>query len=333
MKNERGDDTRSPDRDIARLLEAAGPREQLPEDLKLRWEAHFRTELETARRARRRRFAIPLGALAAGIVALALVLDRPGGNDPEQIPMQVLAVAGGSSLLENEATRRPAAPGLDLAVGSVLETAADSRLKLNWAGFDVRLNERTRIRLLSDRLQLDEGELYVSNQGQRTALRSAAIVTPLATVRDVGTQFKVRYDGGRLSASVRTGSIVVETATGRQQADAASGTKQQVLVGVGGEVTVLEDRSDWTWIYPVAEPFALEGRSVLEFLQWYAAESGQELRFADEGAELAAGYTRFSGGIDMAGLNPEQAVTLVLSTTRFETRQEHNSLLISRRSE
>lgn len=328
-----GGDEHDTDRNIARLLEAAGPREELPKELESRWETHFRAELASARRARRCRYGVPLGALAASIVALALVLDRSDGTGAREIPMQVLAVAGSGEVQMSDGQRQPTVPGLNLSAGAVLETGSGSRLALSWAGFDVRLNEHTRLRLLNDRLQLQAGELFISDQGQRTLLSAATVETPIATVRDIGTQFKVRYEDDKVTTSVREGSIVVETEQAKQRVDAESKGKRALVVSADGSIEASADWSDWTWIYPVARRFDLEGRSVVDYLRWFAAETGREVRFADEAAELAAGYTRFSGAVDVSGLDPEQAVDLVLSTTRFEAKAEGNALLVSRRSE
>ena len=331
-----GKDDHDPDRDIARLLGAAGPREEPPEELKERWGAHFRAELaqaKHARQARRWRRALPIGAIAASLLLGLVILNRPHGTDATEIPMQVLAVAGSAQVQATPAARQAATPGLQLSVGAVLETQSRARLGLNWAGFDVRLNENTRLRLMQDGLQLDAGEIYVSSLGQQELLTSVVVVTPIATIRDVGTQFKVRYDDGEVTTAVREGSIVLETSRSRRRVDAAPGARQVLVASADGAVTVSEDTSDWSWIYPVAQRFALEGQTVLDFLRWSTAESGRELRFADEAAELAAAYARFSGAADISSLDPEEAVALVLSTTRFEAAPDGDALVVSRRSE
>ena len=104
-----------------------------------------------------------------------------------------------------------------------------------------------------------------------------------------------------------------------------------LLVRQDGVVEAADDTSDWTWIHSAARGFDLEGRTVLEFLQWAAGESGRELRFVDSAAELSAGFTRFSGTLELEGLNPEQAIAMVLSTTRFEARSEDGVLVVSQR--
>ena len=161
-----GNDDHDPDRDIARLLRAAGPREEPPEELRERWGAHFRAELaqaKHAKRARQWRLALPIGALAASLLVALVILNRPPGTDGTEIPVQVLAVTGSAQVQVTPARRLAATPGLQLPVGALLETQSRARLGLNWAGFDVRLNEQTRLRLMQDRLQLDAGEIYVSS--------------------------------------------------------------------------------------------------------------------------------------------------------------------------
>ncbi len=319
------------DADIARLLRELGPRETPPDELKRHWEARFRAELVSARRSRRKRRLLPLAALAASIVAVVLLLNPAGDPVPDTQSMTVVALTGDAHILAADATRQQASPGRSLTRGDVLVTAANSRVGLDWAGFDIRLNENTRVRLDAQEIELEGGELYISSRGRTTAFPVATIVTPLATVRDIGTQFKVRYDGRFVETSVREGAIEVQTATGDQQARALPGESRSLLVGPDGAVESAADDSDWSWITSVARPLNLEGLSVLEFLQWAASETGYELKFVDSAAELSAGYTRFSGDLDLEGLDPQEAMALVLSTTRFEAAREDGALLITRR--
>jgi ferric-dicitrate binding protein FerR (iron transport regulator) len=322
------------ERDIARLLEVAGPREELPEDLKRHWENHFRAELQSVRKKRRQGFLLPLIALAASIVVLVLVVDFFAGPAATATSMQVHAVAGQGQVILDERRRVAAIIGQHLSEGVAVETMIGGRMALTWAGFDVRLNQKSRLRLHRDHLALEAGEIYVSNRDRRISRRQVTVVTPYATVSDIGTQFKVRLSGDGVVASVRQGSILVRTDAGEHRADASADGGRTLFVGEDQSVQVTEDRTDWAWIYPVAESFELEGRTVFQFLRWSTGESGRQYRFADEEAALAARNARFSGGLDLANFDPDEALALVLSTTRFEARvQSDGSLLVSRRSE
>ena len=321
-------------RDIAQLLGAAGAREKLPEELKARWEDHFRAELQPILESPRRGFLLPLVSLAASVVVLLLVLDFFAGEPAASTPMQVTAVTGGGQLILDEQRRLAAVAGQNLSAGVTLETAAQGRVALSWGGFDVRLNHNSRLTLMNDHLELTAGEVYVSNFGRRTSHQRIVVKTPLAAISDIGTQFKVRLTADAVISSVRRGGIVVRTETGEHRAEAAPEHGRTLVVGADNTVSVSEDDSDWGWIYAVARRFDLEGRSVHEFLQWSVSESGRQLSFADESVALAARNTRFSGGIDLPGVNPDRAVAVALSTTRFIAEEQRDgSLLISRRSE
>lgn len=322
--------TQDGDQDIARLLQAAGTRETLPDELKDRWETHFRAELSQVRTSKRRRLLLPLSAVAASVLVLLLVMQNPFTADTTPLPISIAVIAGSASVLVEGGNWASAAEGQTLAPGSTVETGEDALVGLDWAGYDLRLNANSRLRLLNDALELEFGELYVNSVGRETAVPVAPIVTALGTVRDIGTQFKVRYDGQVLTASVREGSIEILSELFTQRVDAADSSRT-LLVKDDGAAQLVADDSDWAWIHTAAPPFALEGRSVLEFLQWAARESGQELRFADSAAELSAGHTRFSGDISLTGLGPERAVALVLSTTRFDARTEEGVIVVTRR--
>jgi ferric-dicitrate binding protein FerR (iron transport regulator) len=320
------------DEDIVRLLGAAGPREELPEELRSRWEAHLRAELAAVQPARRR-FALPLAALAASVVLLLLVLDRFAADVPATIPISVQAVAGTAEVLLDGKRRLAAVPGQNLASGATIASGRGSRAALHWAGYDLRLNSNSRVGLFDDHLRLEQGEIYISNLGRKTLLRSAVVVTPLASIRDIGTQFRVRVGEDTVVASVRDGSILLTTPAGEHRVDAGRETPQALQLSPGKTPRSAADAADWTWIFAVAQPFELEGRTVVDFLRWSSRETGRRLEFADENAALAARNTRLSGTMDISRVDPAEAVDLVLSTTRFEAREESGVLLVSRRSE
>ena len=320
--------------DIAQLLEAAGAREELPGELRERWESHFRSELQRASSGRRPGFLVPLLSLAASVLVLLLVLDFFAGESTPSTPMQVLAVDGDVQLALDERRRLAAIAGQNLSAGVTLETRPGGRVALTWAGYDVRMNDNSTLRLMNDRLQLEAGEIYVSDVGRRVSRRPIAVVTPFAVISDVGTQFKVRFVDDNVISSVRRGSILVRTKAGEHRVDAAPERGRTLTITADSSVTVSPDGTDWEWIYAVSRRFDLEGRSVYDFLQWSVSETGRELRFADESVALAARNTRFSGAVKLGGLDPDRAVAVALSTTHFSVEADADgSLRVTRRLE
>lgn len=324
-------DDENTEHDLARLLRAAGPRETLPGELGRRWEAHFRAELASARPRPSGRTRAALGGLAAALLAALLLGIEFGARSPTPPTAEVLSVAGRVELLGADA--HGLASGDTLPAGAVLASSPNSGIAIDWAGYDVRVHEDSRLLVESERLILQAGELFISDLGRQTRLRQATVVTPFGTVRDLGTQFKVRVEGDSVVASVRSGSILVESGSERERADAVAGESATLLLHRDRRVEAGDDRSDWGWIHALSRAFELEGSTVLDFLRWSAVESGQRLQFADDGVALAARSTRLSGSLDLGAIGPEQAISLVLSTTRFSALSEDGVLLVSRRSE
>ena len=67
----------------------------------------------------------------------------------------------------------------------------------------------------------------------------------------------------------------------------------------------------WRWAEAGAPPFAIEGRSLDEFLAWAARETGRNLVYASADAARESEQTRLKGSV--AGLSPEAAVAAVLA--------------------
>ena len=319
------------EQDIARLLQAAGPREALPGDLKQRWEQQFREELAPVIRRHRKRRWTALSAMAASVTLLALGLLFYKGSGVDGHHMKILTVAGSGWANPGADESQTATPGQNLNSGTTVVTGQDSRIALDWGGYDVRLNASSRLQVFRDHMALLEGEVYVSDEGLHVGNRGMKIKTSLATITDIGTQFTVRVEPGEVISTVRRGTITVTTANREISAEAGAGMAQQLTVHRDLHIERDTGNSDWGWIYQVSAGFETEGQSVYDFLQWSVGESGRDLQFASQDAEISARLAILSAA-DISSLNPEQAVDAVLASTRFIARRtESGALLIQRR--
>ena len=316
---------------IARLLRAAGPREQLPEALKQRWEGHFRDELASVSKARtqkRRRLA---AGLAAGLAAIAITLSLVMSPRVSHLPaVQVVTVSGTvTRSLDGEGDKQLQA-GQRLAVGDRLKTGGDSFTAIKWGGYDLRLNRDTRLNFREDGVSLDRGQIYVSDDPNRIGRFQLVVTTPQGSIRDIGTQFTVSVEAQRTVTTVRRGTVELDTGTATHRAKAESGSASRV--SVDRDLQVHTDRvppsgRDWAWIYLADPGFALEGSSAWEFLQWSVGESGMQLVFESAAAEAYARITTLHGSIE--GLDPERAVAPVLAATDLNSRVGEGILYIS----
>lgn len=312
------------DDDIARLLQAAGPREQIPGSVKESWDKTFRAELERVqsnRRGKRRRF---IGAVAATVAAItlgSLVLRQSPPDVPE---VRVVAVAG-----VGEVDLAPVQPGDLLAVGAGLNTGPDGRLAISWGGYDLRFDAKTKAVLESGGVKLEQGRLYVSDDGGFLRHR-LTVNTAQAAIRDIGTQFLVAVSPEGTEATVRQGAIVIATGSEEIQTRARVGLANRVQIDNRRQATTTHAAAsgrDWEWIYTVTPPHEIEGESAYEFLRWSTGESGLQLEFSDAHAEYYARNTILHGSFGEQG--PDSAVEMVLATTDLVPRREGDTLRIS----
>ncbi|HEY9182272.1 MAG TPA: hypothetical protein VIQ99_03670, partial [Gammaproteobacteria bacterium] len=87
--------------------------------------------------------------------------------------------------------------------------------------------------------------------------------------------------------------------------------------------------NDWGWAEELAPPFDTNGRSIGDFLAWFADQTGRTIVFADAAAERLA-QERITGSISVDA--PVEKLSLVLATTDLEARLEDDGrVVISRR--
>jgi ferric-dicitrate binding protein FerR (iron transport regulator) len=320
------------------LLRATGRRPAVPADRAARVAAaareHWRSELRHD--TRRRRYWAAVLAAAVGITTGLALWQRT--REPAQAPAPVRAarveIVHDSvwSRSASAAAPRPLRPGDEINVGWELATAEHGRIALRLAtGHSVRLDAGTRVSMVSDRvLALAHGAVYVDSKGPSgPAVGVIEIRTPLASIRDVGTQFEVRWLTTSVRVRVREGKVGLE------------GAGTSVEVGAGHELEVTEsgriDRREWTpaagldWIDTVTPMFRIDDRSLKEFLDWMARERGLRLRFDSPRAALAAAGIRLSGSVD--GMTLDQALESVLVTSQMSHSIDAGVLLIRSVSE
>jgi hypothetical protein len=262
----------------------------------------------------------------ARVAALAgeVSVRRPGG--------------AGAGPAERLAVGQELPPGAELEAAGANRTpggAPEGRAALRLAGgAEIRLDGGTRLRLRSAAvLELERGAVYVDSGADSAAERGSggglAVRTPAGVVRDVGTQFEVRLPAaGDPALRVRVRSGAVEVDRGGDVYPAAAGT--ELTVGADGSVTrgaVATHGDPWAWAIGAAPRFAIEGRTLAEFLAWVARETGREIRFADPGLEPAAGGIVLHGTLGEA--TAEEAPAVVLPGAGLRGRIDGGVLVVT----
>lgn len=322
---------------VGALLRLTGRRPAVPVDRAERVQAAVRAhwQAEVDRRSRRRwvTTAAVLATAATLVLAAGLGFWRREGPSPARGPVGRVEVVSGPASMgpasrgawASTATVRSGEP---VAPGSELATEERGRLAIRLvSGESVRLDEGTRVRVLSGRtLAVDRGAVYVDSGGEDGRLHDPIeIRTPLGSIRDIGTQFEVRILDTSVRVRVREGSVSVDRPAGGLE------------VAAGHELEVQEDGridrrrlatfgADWAWVAEVLPAMDLEGRSLREFLEWVARESGRRLRLASPELAASASTITLNGSIE--GMTLDQAVASVLATCGMAHRTEGNALIV-----
>ncbi len=330
-----------------RLLAEAGERPGLPADdlvaiaaaARAAWQGQLAAQLGahaaeerpwpvvTARRPLHHRFAPGIAAAALVAIGVAfwwMAAGRPTSAvavraDRVQGWVQVEAPQiGDSGLAEPVAI----SAGEEVAIGSRLTTADGEGLNHREAGglalrmaggASLRLAHGTQMRLLSaGRVELERGAVYIDHAGTRAESARIQIDTPFGNVVEIGTQFSVRrIDGeGSLEVRVREGEVQVVRPAGTDGASAG----MELVVGQDGSIRrreIAAHGSDWDWVLEQAPGFAIEGRTLGEFLGWVGRETGWRIELSAAAIDRSVGEIVLHGST--AGLRPDHAAFVVLS--------------------
>ena len=309
------------DADLAALLRAVGPRVAAAPDVSAEVRAAVAAEWRAAVAAQQQRTAPqprrwvqrPWLALAASVaaVAIAVSIALPRLQSASDPVATVARVEGSVELRHDAGEWRTLAAGAPVVAGDEIRTTQGSRLALRRGdGLEVRLDHDTQLAFVArDRATLAQGSVYV-DAGATAQGDSFALATAFGDVRHLGTQYIASLDPGALQVAVREGSVAVERGkapvvarAGEALSVRADGSVARTRVDVHGEA--------WRWAAAIAPEFAIEGRSLDEFLAWVGRETGRQVVYASADAAREAEQTTLRGSV--SGLAPEAAVAAVFA--------------------
>lgn len=291
----------------------------------------------TARRRWRHR-AIGFAAAAAVVLAVSLLLLDIGGQAgrPEAREMaRVEKITGPVRVIAADTGGDGAALaiGTPVYVAQTLRTGGESGIALRLAnGLSLRVDEHSELDLIDDySVKLLSGRVYVDTGtgGVGSPSRDGfELLTARGTVRHVGTQYMVRMDGARLAVSVRRGAVQFLGVEDEGSALVVSGGQEVSVTDRGGpKVSVSDTHGDqWQWAEELGPGFALDGRSMDEFLAWVARETGLELKYRSSAAKQAAEQTALHGTVDLPA---REALDIVIMSTDLAAEIEDGVIEIS----
>jgi ferric-dicitrate binding protein FerR (iron transport regulator) len=214
-------------------------------------------------------------------------------------------------------------PGSSLRVGQRLEVRGDTVVNLE-AGGNLRIARASAIEIRSaDVVSLTRGELYVDIPPASRTASSFRVLTRAGEFRHIGTQFAVLISADQTTLRVREGHVVWTHAAG--ESTVAAGT--EVTFDRDGNATrrpIPTAGRDWSWTEAMAPAVVIENRPVLEFLEWFARETGRTLAM-DEPARRQAQSILMHGSVE--GLTVTEALSVVMATTLSLKYELHEGVI------
>jgi len=319
MNNHEQNSERSGDADLAALLRAVGPRLQPPADVAAEVRAAVAAEWRAtvaARKPARRRGMQPWMAMAASVAAIAIAVGiaLPRWNGAGDPVATVARVSGAAAVRHSaDGAWQALAAGSNVAASDEIRTDVAGRVALRRPdGLEVRLDAATQLAFNdADRASLASGSVYVDAGAPGSGSDAFVIGTPYGDVRHLGTQYVAAVKDDMLQVDVREGSVAIDKG------------QTPVMARAGESVTVARDGAvsrsqlnvygeSWHWAESVAPEFAIEGRSLDEFLTWAGRETGRKIVYTSADAAREAETTQLKGSV--AGLAPEAAVIAVFAS-------------------
>ena len=164
------------------------------------------------------------------------------------------------------------------------------------SGISLRLAENSEIVFAKPPLiELAAGRAYVDNDGRQAGAR-VEIITSIANVTDVGTQFEVGLVGDQYRLRVRQGRVQLRH--GMARIDGIAGDELTIRADGAVERSSISPTDDeWRWVEAIATAPDVNDRPVTELLNWVARETGRPIRFQDADVERRAGSIILHGSI------------------------------------
>lgn len=216
-------------------------------------------------------------------------------------------------------------------VGDYIKTSKDNRLLIKLDNGNVlRLDEHTEIQLLGrHEMALLAGAVYVDSD-RATQNNALEIKTDTATIRHIGTQYSVRLlQNDQVNILVRSGQVAFATDTIESEIDKGSEVTFSVTKIVDQKPISAYDNK-WSWTQQIAEEFDIQGKNLVEYLNWVSQESGYPVQWDNSIDQSKSENIILSGSI--RGLTPLQSLEVVLPTTRFGYNLSTNRITITSRT-
>ncbi len=178
----------------------------------------------------------------------------------------------------------------------------------------LRINQNTTVKILSlNEIRILKGEIYHDSDNTNKTSRPLLIETALGNVQHIGTRYMVKISDTELQVSVRNGTVEINNDNIKRKIQ--SGRTMTVdNNGNQHESTITTYSPLWSWTQEAGEPFNSHGKSLNDFVNWFAHENGYTVNWNN-----LQGQTKrvlLTGNI--SNLTASQQIKTIFLSTKFD---------------
>ncbi len=207
---------------------------------------------------------------------------------------------------------------VEWTAGARLRTSTGNRVALDLTqGGSLRVDESTELTLASiAQVELVAGTMYFDSSAA-TGNGSLEVVTAYGLLRTIGTQFEATTFADALRVRIREGSVAVQRGPQFPELTGAAGEQLRLDSGGSAQSTPFPAHDpEWSWAIALADAPPIDGRPLIELLDWVVRETGHELRFADPAVERQTRLITMRG--NLGNVPPLEALEIALATTDLD---------------
>ena len=262
-----------------------------------------------------RRLTAAVAAMAIGVMALGYFMTGAGTAGGAVLGEIARADVAGVAQVRWLRSDVSLPTGGQLRADNSFDFRGEALVSLAGGG-NLRIARMSQVDVVAaNTIRLKRGELYVDIPPGSRAPSSFVVATADGEFRHVGTQFSVAVVNGGTRLRVREGTVHYQGAHG--SSTVAAGTEALVdRLGKLVQQPFATVGRDWTWAEDLAPDFNIEGRPLLEFLNWFSRESGRKLVLTDDLTRQRAATIRMHGSIH--GLTTLEALSTVMAATQLQ---------------
>ena len=303
--------------DIEKLLAMAGKRtrpsasveKEVFDNVYAHWQKTHHTPFY------KRKYPLLMAASIAAFVFMSIYLfSLPRTVSADYI--QKMQLQGQVDISNDRENWQVLAADQNMQIGDYVRTRNDNRLLMKLDnGNVIRLDEDTEIQLLGrHQMALLAGAVYVDSD-HATQDNALEITANTATIQHIGTQYSVRLlQDDQVNIMVRSGQVAFATDTIESKINKGSEVVFTATKVVEQKPITGYDEK-WSWIQEIAEDFDIQGKNLIEYLNWVGEETGYPIQWSNSRDQNTAFDIELSGSI--RGLSPLESLEVVMPTTRF----------------